>query len=98
LKIHYHINQLEAFRNDALHQAQRSTDETRQTLAKWFERLNQLIADFETYLRDLAQNILPIVRAGYPDVVVKLIKICEIEEREDEKVCCPYSCSTFLTV
>ncbi|KAF8121672.1 exocyst complex component Sec6-domain-containing protein [Boletus edulis] len=34
---------------------------------------------------ELARNILPLVRAGYPDVVVKLIKIAEFEGREDEK-------------
>ncbi|KAF8131392.1 exocyst complex component Sec6-domain-containing protein [Boletus edulis] len=35
---------------------------------------------------ELARNILPLVRAGFPDVVFKLIKIAEFEGREDEKV------------
>ncbi|KAF8430629.1 hypothetical protein L210DRAFT_3026859 [Boletus edulis BED1] len=34
---------------------------------------------------ELARNILPLVRAGFPDVVFKLIKIAEFEGREDEK-------------
>jgi hypothetical protein len=33
----------------------------------------------------LAQNILNLVRAGHSDVVVKLVKIAEVEGKEDEK-------------
>ncbi|KNZ72623.1 Exocyst complex component sec6 [Termitomyces sp. J132] len=40
---------------------------------------------FDEYILELARNILPIVRAGYPDVVVRLIKIAEVEGKEDEK-------------
>lgn len=49
-----------------------------------FERLSQLIVDFESYLMDLARNIPSLVHAGYPDV--KLVKIADFEGREDEKV------------
>ena len=45
-----------------------------------------MIVDFETYLMDLAQNIISLARAGYPDVIVKLIKMAEFEGGEDEKV------------
>lgn len=86
LRIHYQLNQLESFKNQALYQAKRAKDTSRQTMEKWFERLNALIADFEEYLWAIARNILPIVRAGYPGTVVKLVKICEVEGREDEKV------------
>ena len=86
LHIHFQINRLEAFRNQTMHQAKQASAASRQKLVRVFERLSQLIVDFETYLMDLARNILPLVRAGYPDVVVKLVKIAEFEGREDEKV------------
>ncbi|KAF8547481.1 exocyst complex component Sec6 [Imleria badia] len=85
LQIHFQINRLEAFRNQTMHQAKQASAASRQKLVRIFERLSQLIVDFETYLMDLARNILPLVRAGHPDVVVKLIKIAEFEGREDEK-------------
>jgi hypothetical protein len=86
LSIHFQINRLEAFRNQTMHQAKQASAASRQKLVRVFERLSQLIVDFETYLMELARNILPLVRAGSPDVVVKLIKIAEFEGREDEKV------------
>lgn len=86
LRIHYQLNKLEAFRNKTMHQAKKSSAEVRVTLARWFERLNNIITAFDEYILDIARNILPIVRAGYPDVIVKLMKIVEIEGREDEKV------------
>ncbi|KAG0705592.1 exocyst complex component Sec6-domain-containing protein [Suillus ampliporus] len=85
LPIHFHINRLEAFRNQTMHQAKKASAASRQKLARMFERLNKLIEDFETYIMELARNVLPLVRAGYPQVVVKLVKIVELEAREDEK-------------
>lgn len=86
LLIHHQINQLEAFRNQTMHQAKKASAQSRATLAQWFDRLNVLIQAFDEYILGLAQNILPIVRARHPEVVVKLIKIAEIEGKEDEKV------------
>lgn len=46
------------------------------------------IENFETYImyHVLARNALPLVRAGYQQAVVKLIKIVELEAQEDEQV------------
>ncbi|KAF8142130.1 exocyst complex component Sec6-domain-containing protein [Boletus edulis] len=85
LHIHLQISRLEAFRNQTMHQAKQASPTSRQKLIRIFERLSQLIVDFETYLMELARNILPLVRAGYPEVVVMLIKIAEFEGGEDEK-------------
>ncbi|KAG6857436.1 hypothetical protein H0H87_003503 [Tephrocybe sp. NHM501043] len=87
LALHYQLNQLEAFRNHTMHQAKQASPSSRATLQRWFERLNQVIAAFDEYVLELARNVLGIVRAGYPDVVVRLIKIAELEGKEDEKVC-----------
>jgi exocyst complex component 3 len=86
LMIHYQINQLEAFRNETLHQAKKASASSRNTLNRWFERLNKVVEAFDNYIIGLAANVLPLVRAGHPDVVVKLVKIAEVEGREDEKV------------
>ncbi|KAF9244659.1 exocyst complex component Sec6-domain-containing protein [Melanogaster broomeanus] len=85
LQIHFQINRLEGFRNQTMHQAKKASVASRQKLTRAFERLSKLIEDFETYIMELAYNILPLVRAGHPEVVVKLIKIAELEAREDEK-------------
>ncbi|KAF9453532.1 exocyst complex component sec6 [Macrolepiota fuliginosa MF-IS2] len=85
LIIHYQINQLENFRNQTMHQAKKAKQSSKQTLERWFERLNNVIAAFDEYILELAANVLNLVRAGYPDVVVKLIKVAEVEAREDEK-------------
>lgn len=87
LIIHYLLNQLETFRNQTMHQAKKSSAKSRSELTRWFERLVHVIEAFDAYVIALAENILPLVRAGHMNVVVKLVKIAEIEGKEDEKVC-----------
>jgi exocyst complex component 3 len=98
LAVHYQLNQLEAFRNQTTHQAKSADGDARKTLAQHFERLNKLSKTFDGYIFELGSNVLPIVRARNPGVIVRLIKICEIEGREDEKVCSrqPISNGTYL--
>lgn len=86
LRIHFQLNRLEAFRNQTMHQAKKSSLDTRTTLTRWFERLTRILEAFDEYVLDLAKNILPIVRSGNPDVIVRLMKVVEMEAREDEKV------------
>ena len=86
LAIHHQINQLESFRNETMSQAKKASAESRATLAKWFERLNRILSVFDAYILDLARNILPLIRAQREDVVVKLIKIAEVEGKADERV------------
>src|ERR1700691_2569750 len=86
LPMHYQINQLEAFKNQTMHQAKKASADSRNRLSLWLERLNKVIEAFDEYILALARNMLSLVRAGHPEVIVKLIKIAEIEGREDEKV------------
>jgi hypothetical protein len=75
-----------------MHQAKKASASSRNTLTRWFQPLNNILEAFDDYILNLARNILNLVRAGHPDVVVKLIKIAEVEGKEDEKVdCCPNS-------
>ena len=86
LSLHFHLNQLEGFRNQTMHQAKKASPQSRITLDRWFERLNKFIEDFDEYFADLGRSLLLLVRAGRADVVVKVVKIAEIEGKEDEKV------------
>lgn len=86
LAIHHQLNQLEAFRNQTLHQAKKASAKAQATLKRLFERLNSVIEAFDSYILELARNILAIARAKHPEVIVKMTKIAEIEGREDEKV------------
>lgn len=86
LLIHHQLNQLEAFRNETMLLAKRASSDSRLTLERHFERLNKVIKAFDEYIFLLAGNILNIARAGQRSVVVRLIKIAEIEGKEDEKV------------
>lgn len=85
LVIHFILRQLETFRNESMHEAKDGTAQSRATLARSFERLNTFSEAFEQYLIALAKNVLSLVRAGNSHVVVKLVKIAELEGREDEK-------------
>lgn len=87
LPMHYQINQLEEFKNQTMHRAKKASSDSRNRLSLWFDRLNKVIEAFDEYILALARNMLSLVRAGHPEVIVKLIKIAEIEGREDEKVC-----------
>ena len=86
LAIHYQVGQLESFRNETMSQAKNSSPDSKTALSKWFERLNKIITVFDAYILDLAHNILPLVRAHREDVVIKLIKIAEVEGKADESV------------
>ncbi|KAG8933913.1 SNARE-binding exocyst subunit S6 [Tulasnella sp. 418] len=85
LRIHFDLTQMEAFRNQITHQAKTASADSRNTLSRYFEPLNTLLKDFDEYLWKHAKNVLPLVRAGNGSVVVRLIKIAEVEGRADEK-------------
>ena len=86
LPIHLQLTQLENFRNEAMHQAKKASAESRNKLSRKFERLNGVLEAFDEYIIELSRNILPLARSGHPEVIVKLVKIAEVEGKEDEKV------------
>lgn len=86
LPLHYQLSQLEAFKNQTMHQAKKASPQTRAKLNEHFARLNKLIEEFDRHMATIAKHVLDLVRAGHPDVVVKLLKIVEMEGKSDEKV------------
>ncbi|KAG8883419.1 SNARE-binding exocyst subunit S6 [Tulasnella sp. 331] len=85
LSIHFQLNRLEAFRNQINHQAKTASADARNILARLLDPLAKELEKFDQYLWELTRNILPIVRAGNGSVIVRLVKIVEVEGREDEK-------------
>lgn len=88
LVIHYHLTQLETFRNETVLQAKRSGDtsaEALQTLQLYFERLDALLKEFEEHYINLAKSLIDLAREGQAAVAVKIAKIAEVEGARDEK-------------
>lgn len=91
LPIHYHLTELETFRNETLAQANKSAltkDKAKQTievLDKYFERLGETIEAFEAHYFRLARELLPLTRKGNQSVAVKLCKIAEVEGARDQR-------------
>jgi hypothetical protein len=91
LPIHYHLTELETFRNETLAQANKSAltpdraKQTIQVLEKYFERLGETIEAFEAHYFRLARELLALTRKGNASVAVKLCKIAEVEGARDQK-------------
>ena len=85
LAIHYHLTQLESFKNEALLQAKRSSQEAVDILSRYFGQLNALLETFDGHYKDLAGNLVQLTKAGNASVAVKIAKIAEIEGGRDEK-------------
>ncbi|WVQ80448.1 hypothetical protein IAT38_002553 [Cryptococcus sp. DSM 104549] len=87
LPIHFQLQQLEAFRNETLHQAKKSgaPAEEREVLGRWFERLDKVGEAFEGWLWEIGGRVVELARSGNGGTVVRLLKIVEVEGKEDEK-------------
>lgn len=85
LPLHYHISNLEVFRNETLQLGRSCSSDVRSTLAEYFAPLDGLVKSFDDYLLALCKNTMDLVREGRGTVVVKVIKIIEKESREDER-------------
>ncbi|ORZ40500.1 exocyst complex component Sec6-domain-containing protein [Catenaria anguillulae PL171] len=84
LFMHHELFQLEAFRDATLAQVRNAPDDTINTVRHYFRRLDDLSERFNEYLWDLARHLLDLVHANRPNVVVRLAKILEFEEKADE--------------
>jgi exocyst complex component 3 len=86
LPIHFQLQQLEAFRNETMHQAKKSDAAEREVLTKWFANLDKVGVDFEAWMWEISRNVVELARRGHGGTVVRLLKIIEVEGKEDEKV------------
>ena len=92
LAIHYHLSELETFRNETLALSARQKgvagdDDAGRTrrLDKYFAHLGDTLAAFDAHYFNIAHQLVPLARAGHAAVAVKVAKIAELEGARDEK-------------
>lgn len=85
LALHFQISKWETFRNETLHLAGSSAPDTRRQLIQMLAPLEDLLDAFESYMLDLMAHVPDLVRHGQAGVVVRMVKIMERENREDER-------------
>ncbi|CCJ28961.1 unnamed protein product, partial [Pneumocystis jirovecii] len=85
LNIHYKLNQLQNFRDEAVYQSKNAGNDVQRTLERYFSRLNTSLKLFENMLWVLTQDILKIVKSGNHDLVVRLAKIIDTEDKLDNE-------------
>ena len=86
LPIHFQLQQLEAFRNETMHQARKGDQGEMRILEDMFSNLDRVGKDFEDWLWQIAGKVVELARKGNSGAVVRLLKIVEFEGKEDEKV------------
>src|SRR5260370_10150132 len=84
LPIHLQLTQLESFRNETMHLAKKASAESRNKLARRFERLTGVIEAFDEYIIKLSRNILPLARSGHFGVIIKIVMIASTECKEPQ--------------
>jgi exocyst complex component 3 len=87
LPIHYALTQLQDFRDDVMEQSEKSADsDVRKTLESYFAPLENTVDLFNERVGLIAMSLIDLVRAENRGLVVRLAKIIEAEERQDEKI------------
>ena len=85
LVIHYQLHQLHAFKVATIRRSKNAAANVVNTLNDYFHRVERLWLEFEQYFWELAKKTLPLIKAGKTSVIVRIVKIIETEEKEDEK-------------
>ncbi|KAK2871966.1 hypothetical protein FQN49_002663, partial [Arthroderma sp. PD_2] len=87
LNIHMAISRLRDFRDEAMDQIRRAKDKSSEaTLIELFEGLGPAIEWFDDHLGTACMNIIPLVQADNPGMVVRLAVVIANEEKNDAKV------------
>jgi exocyst complex component 3 len=85
LMIHYQVFQLEGFRTATMYHARHSSMDVINTLNNYFQRIVDLSESFDDYVWKLAANTVTLIKEGYGSVIVRLVKIIEMEEHADSE-------------
>lgn len=83
LTIHHELNRLRDVKDRAEILAQKSTEDVRRTIKRHFDPLDKLVEEFDDRLFVIAENLLGVIKAGNPSLVVRVAKIIDFEERQD---------------
>ncbi|KAJ6260205.1 hypothetical protein Dda_4429 [Drechslerella dactyloides] len=86
LPVHFKLGSLRDFRDEAMYQATRATDDTSNTLANYFAVMDNSVTEFESRMDLFFTRMLDMVRGRNMSLVVRLAKIIEAEEVADTKL------------
>ncbi|EWC47594.1 hypothetical protein DRE_03214 [Drechslerella stenobrocha 248] len=86
LPVHFKLGALRDFRDEAMYQATRATDDTSNTLANYFVVMDASVGEFEGRMDFFFSNVLEMVRGHNYSLVVRIAKIIEAEEVADSKL------------
>lgn len=86
LSIHYLLTQIRDFQDQMVVMASVSNDDIQRTVKKVFTSVSELVNKFDELLETLIYDIVEIARSGQTSLVIRLLKIINIEEREDIKI------------
>lgn len=87
LRAHLHISRLRDFRDEAMDQIQKAQDgSNEETLIDYFQGLDSVIEWFDEHLGTACVNLIPLVQADNPSMVVRLAVVVATEEKNDETV------------
>lgn len=86
LLIHFYLFNVEKFQFQTLSQVKQSSSEISLMVEKYFQRLQQLDKSFQEYFWNLINNILNFILERKKKIIVKILKIIEVEEAADAAV------------
>ena len=87
LAAHMQLTKLRDFRDEAMHQISRARDQSLQhTLEEYFQALEPVVDLFDDHIGQTCMNLINLVQADNPGIIVRLAIVITAEERNDERV------------
>ncbi|GME80504.1 unnamed protein product [Ambrosiozyma monospora] len=86
LMIHYELTKLHDFKDELTVWANKSTNDVQLTVSSQMEPLEGLITKFETIIKLVIESFPEIIDCANYGLLIKLVKIIQVEEREDMKM------------
>ncbi len=87
LEAHMKLTRLREFRDEAMYQIDRAKDTSlQQALEEWFQGLEPVVDLFDEHVGQTCMNLIPLVQADNPGIIVRLAIVIAAEEKNDERV------------
>jgi exocyst complex component 3 len=87
LEAHMKLTRLRDFRDEAMYQINRTKDTSlQQTLEEWFQGLEPVVDLFDEHVGQTCLNLINLVQADNPGIIVRLAIVIAAEEKNDERV------------
>ena len=87
LEAHMRLTKLRDFRDEAMYEISRAKDMSlQQTLEEWFQGLESVVDLFDEHIGQTCMNLINLVQADKPGIIVRLAIVISAEEKNDERV------------